>query len=50
MDRLPVNMHATLSVQSRDSKILDFNEARDDEMAEASAGPSANNLYLTSDR
>ena len=30
--------------------ILDFNEARDDGVAVASAGPHANHLYLTPDR
>jgi len=29
---------------------LDFNEARDDRVAVASAGPYANHLHLTSDR
>ena len=29
---------------------LDFNEARDDGVAVASAGPYANHLHLTSDR
>jgi len=29
---------------------LDFNEARDDEVAVASAGPYANHLLLTPDR
>jgi len=29
---------------------LDFNEARDDGMAVASAGPYANHLHLASDR
>jgi len=29
---------------------MDSNEARDDEMAVASAGPSANHLHLPSDR
>jgi len=30
--------------------ILDFNEARDDVVALALAGPHANHLYLTTDR
>jgi len=30
--------------------MLDFNEARNDGLAVASAGPYANNLHLTSDR
>jgi len=30
--------------------ILDFNEARDDGVAEASVGPHANHLHLAPDR
>ena len=30
--------------------LLDFKQARDDEMAVASAGPYANNLHLTPNR
>jgi len=39
-----------VSRQGKDKTILDFNEARDDGVAVASAGPYANHLHLTSDR
>ena len=38
------------SAGTRKVTILDFNEARDDGVAVASAGPSANHLHLAPDR
>jgi len=39
-----------VSQHQKGRTILDFNEARDDTVAVASAGPSANHLHLTPDR
>jgi len=39
-----------ISWHQKDQTILDFNEARDDEVAVASAGPYANHLHLAPDR
>ena len=39
-----------VSRQQKGKTILDFNEARDNEVAVASAGPYANHLHLAPDR
>jgi len=39
-----------VSPNQKGKTILDFNEARDDAVAVASAGPYANHLHLAADR
>ena len=46
----PAQPQTWVSRHQKDQTILDFNKARDDRVAVASAGPYANHLHLTPDR
>jgi len=45
-----LSMTTWVSQHQKRQTNLDFNEARDNRVAVASAGPYANHLYLTADR
>ena len=45
-----VSMTACISQYQKSRNILDFNEARDDGVAVASAGPYANDVHISPDR